>query len=278
MEWSWLESLLYGFISGFFEFLPVSSDSHKGLYVFFSGAGAEESVFRLISHISVLLALLILCRPHIVRLYRERKIASIPAGRRKRQPDSRSLLDMRVLRTAWIPLLLCFLFYLPVKKMAGNMGALAFLFAANGMILYLPQLFPRGNKDSRSASAIDSLVLGLGAGLGVIPGISRMGAALSFGKIRGLDRQYALDISLLLSLPSILILVGFDVYSIVILGAAVSIGQIIAYILTAAAAFLGAYSSITLMRFLAVKVGFSGFSYYCWGAALFTFILYLTIS
>jgi hypothetical protein len=42
-------------------------------------------------------------------------------------------------------------------------------------------------------------------------------------------------------------------------------------------AFVGSYLGITFIRFLAVKVGFSGFAYYSWGAALFAFILYLTI-
>ena len=75
-----------------------------------------------------------------------------------------------------------------------------------------------------------------------------------------------------------LVLIGFDVYSIAAFGAAGSFGQIVPYILAGIAAFLGAYLSVILMRFLAVKIGFSGFSYYCWGAALFVFVLYLTIS
>jgi undecaprenyl pyrophosphate phosphatase UppP len=38
-----------------------------------------------------------------------------------------------------------------------------------------------------------------------------------------------------------------------------------------------AYLCIMFLRFLSVKVGFSGFAYYSWGAAMFTLILYLTI-
>jgi hypothetical protein len=40
-------------------------------------------------------------------------------------------------------------------------------------------------------------------------------------------------------------------------------------------AYIGAYFALIFLRFMSVKLGFSGFSYYCWGAALFAFILYM---
>jgi hypothetical protein len=42
-----------------------------------------------------------------------------------------------------------------------------------------------------------------------------------------------------------------------------------------AAAFLAAWLGLTLLRFMAVRVGFSGFAYYSWGFALFTLLIYL---
>lgn len=278
MEWSWLQSVVYGLTSGVCEFLPVSADAHRALFSYLTGSGQEELVFRLICHVCVLLALLLSCRPKLEKLRRERKIAKVPAKKRRRQPDVKTVLDIRVLKMALLPLLLSFVFYIPARNLANDLWLLALILAANGIILFLPQLFPRGNKDSHSVSAVDSLLMGFGHGVGVIPGISGIGSAVSLGKIRGLDRQYAVDMCLLLSIPALLAMIGLDVYSIAAFGAAASFGQIIPYFLAGVTAFLGAYFCVILMRFLAVKIGFSGFSYYCWGAALFVFVLYLTIS
>ena len=48
-------------------------------------------------------------------------------------------------------------------------------------------------------------------------------------------------------------------------------------ILSVLGAGCGSYFGIMLMRFLAVKVGFTGFAYYSWGAALFSFVMYLVV-
>ena len=59
---------------------------------------------------------------------------------------------------------------------------------------------------------------------------------------------------------------GFGVLSFMIL---------IRYIVSAAAAFGGTVLGINIMRKLATEQGYSVFGVYCWGLALFTFILNL---
>jgi hypothetical protein len=51
----------------------------------------------------------------------------------------------------------------------------------------------------------------------------------------------------------------------------------IGYALAGLGAFAGAHLSLRMMRSFSRRVGFSGFAYYCWGAALFAFIIYLSI-
>ena len=54
-----------------------------------------------------------------------------------------------------------------------------------------------------------------------------------------------------------------------------SVLAFVSYLFSAAAAFGGAMLGIKLMRQLSAGQGFSVFGVYCWGLALFTFILNL---
>lgn len=277
MEWSWLHSLFYGLISGFAEFLPVSAEAHSILFQRLTGVGNEILGFRMICHLSILLALLLSCRPQLEKLRREKRIASIPARRRKRQPDVTSMLDIRVLKTALIPTVIGFAGYLYFANQGQRLWILSIFMVINGILLFIPQIKRTGNKESQTMSALDSILFGVGSCLGVIPGVSRLGVGSAFLQLRGADRRYTLEMCLLLSVPSLVILIGFDLYLIFVTAGAMAFSLFFLYILAAAAAFAGAYLGIMLMRFLAVNVGFSDCAYYCWGAALLTFILYLTI-
>ena len=84
-------------------------------------------------------------------------------------------------------------------------------------------------------------------------------------------------LALLLSIPALVLLLIFDVIGAFTAGlAGITFLVILQCILAAAAAWFGASAAIMLLRFLSVKTGFSGFAYYSWGVALFTFILFLT--
>lgn len=276
MDLNWIESLFYGLISGIAEFLPVSADAHRALFMKLSGS-ADGDLPRLMVHIGALLALLISSAPALARLARERKIAAAPKGRRKRQPDLRSLLDLRVLRTAGIFLVLCSAAYPFVNGFQNRLWILAVLLTVNGIFLYVPPYMAGANKDSRSLSSLDAALLGLGAGAGVLPGISRMGVCTSVGLMRGMQRNYVLDMSLLLSIPALIVLMILDAVGILgALGTLTFIG-FLKSLLAGVMSFGGAYFGIFAMRFMAVRAGFGGFAYYNWGMALFSLILYLMI-
>lgn len=277
MELSWLESLIYGLVSGLVEFLPISAEAHRALFLKLVGA-REEPALRLAVHIGALLALLISCAPMLSKLRRERRIASVPKKRRKRQPDLKTMLDIRLLRTALVPLLLTFVAYPVLSDITERLWILAILLGVNGILLYTPQFIPGANKDSQSLSSLDAVVIGLGSGIGAVPGISRVSATLFASHISGTERRYALDICFLLCIPSLIVLLLFDCWWLIAgTGSAVSFILILQWITAAAAAFGTGYFAIFIMRFLSVKAGFSGFAYYCWGAALFALILYLLI-
>lgn len=276
MELGWLESLFYGLVSGLTEFLPISSQAHQVLMRKVFGAEGSGTLDLLI-HLGALMALLVCCSGQVGKLRREQRLARVPKRRRKRQPDRRILLDGRIVRSALLPLILGFLFYSRVAQWGEKLYLISIFCVLNGLILFIPTLLPNGNKDSRSMSALDGLLIGLGSAVSVIPGISRMGAIHSVATVRGADRQHALNWALLLSIPALLLLMAMDVFAIVGAGlGGLTFPILIRYILAGAASFGGAYIGIFILRFLTVSTGLSAFSYYSWGMALLTFILYLT--
>lgn len=277
MNFGWLQSLLYGFIMGLAEILPVSAPAHRALMLKMFGIKDEGAIFSLLIHFAILLAVYFSCRIQISQIQRQLKIAQIPHRRRRREPDMQKVLDMRLMKTTIIPIVLGFLLYPKVSGWRSNLGIISGMLLINGLILYIPQFLRSGNKDSRTMSRLDSIVIGFFGALGVVPGISRIGAMNSAAHSRGADRNQALLWSLMLSIPVLACWIGFDVYQLVTLGMdGASLMLIIRSIIAAATAFGGAVCGITAMRAMAASTGYAGFAYYSWGAALFSLILYLT--
>lgn len=277
MDWNWLLSLIYGLVSGFAGFLPVSADAHEVLFQKFTGVEGNYLGFRLACHLAALLALVLAYRPHLIRFRRECRIARIPPKRRRRHPDQDTLKEVRFLRTACVPAVLLAILCGFVRVYARQLWLLALLLALGGVLLYAPQFFRSANKSAGTVSALDALLMGLGGGITPVPGLSGLAGSMAIGSLCGLERRFSVDVGMLLFLAVQPVLICFDVYGIVSIGTAISVGWFFRYFLAAAAAFCGAFLAVKLVRFLAVRVGFSGFSYYCWGLALFTFALYLMI-
>lgn len=278
MDLSWLESLLYGLVSGLAEFLPVSAQAHRTILLKLFGVSGEDALFSFFLHAGALAAVLAASQKHIRQIKRERKLVSDPKRRRKYRPDMKTLLDQQIVKSAFFPALLGFVLYFGILRWRSNLLVIAAFLILNGFLLFLPSHLPAGNKDSRSMSRFDALLFGLAGALGMLPGISRVGATTSVAIARGADKQQALSWSLLFSIPILICLMALDAYGFLSQGAGgLQALVLFQYLFGAAAAFCGAYIAITFMRFLAVNLGFSCFAYYSWGAALFTFILFLTI-
>lgn len=273
---NWLQSLLYGLFAGAAEFLPVSSEAHRDLLGLLFGVEVNPLVDLLI-HLGVLAALVISCIPQLTRLRRERALLSMPTKRRKRQPDPLTLNNLRLLRTALIPMLLGFIAWPFTHSFTQSLWLSALMLAVNGIVLYISPYVPQGNKDASTVSGLDGLLMGLGAALAMLPGISRIAAFTTTGILRGCQRRYVLELGLLLCIPALMVLVLFDLYFLIGAASAITGAWVLSAVLAMVVAAPTAYLCIMFLRFLSVKVGFSGFAYYSWGAAMFILILYLTI-
>ena len=175
-----------------------------------------------------------------------------------------------------VPVILSFFLYRKTQALENSLVWVSVFILFNGLILYIPQFFPTSNKDSRMLSRVEGLCMGLGGAVTILPGISGMGMAVSFSSICGLERSYGLVMALLMNLGIWVGLIVFDLLSVIELGMyGLSFGIILHCVIGGITAFAGAYLGIRVMRTIAQDKGYTFFSYYCWGVALFTFVLNL---
>lgn len=275
MDLNWLESIIYGLISGFAEFLPISSRGHQQLLLHLFGAHERDPVRDLLVHLTMLFVIYSCCRRTIDSIRNERRQRY---HRRNTTKNTGTLLDYRFVKDAATPMIAGILILSYIVKSNQNLLLTSAFMLINGIILFISGRVLQGNKDARSMSKLDSILVGTLSGLSIIPGISRVGCCTSFSVIRGSDRQNAFNWALLLSIPALFLLSGLDILSIFTAGNIPFWKSFFTYILSMLGTYVGGYYGISLMRFLAVRTGFSIFSYYCWGASLFTFLLYLTVA
>lgn len=276
MNFGWFESLLLGIVTGLAEILPVSAQAHNRILVKFIGRGDTGPLLNLFMHLGVLAALYLSSHPHILKMIRAKKMSRIPKRKRKRPLDTRSMMDLSLLQTMLLPVVLTLLVWRSLESLASNTIIMATLLFLNGLILYIPQFLPSSNKDCRTLSRVEGLLMGLGGGLFAIPGLSGMGGALSVASVTGVDRKYGLNMILMMNMGILGGKVIYDVLDIISSNmGGLSILVIIYYLLAAAASFAAAFVAIRIMRYLADSNGYAPFAYYSWGLALFTFVLSL---
>ena len=140
-------------------------------------------------------------------------------------------------------------------------------------LLFFSDRMTRGNKDLRSATILDVLVVGVGQALAVVPGLSRSGTTIAAGMTRGFSREFAVKFSFLLSIPAVL---GANILSLVdAVQEGIDWSLMPMYLVGVVVAAVSGYLSIRLLKFITQRGSFGGFSYYCWGAGLVTLILSL---
>ena len=259
MDLNWMESVIYGFLSGLMDIVPLSAQAHRILLMKFFGISGGTDVMRLAVHIGVFGGLYYSCQSQIVRINRARALARVPKRRRKRPLDTRSLMDWSMLKTMLIPMVIGLFLYKYNTAMRDNLLLVAIFLLVNGIILYVPQFLP-----------------GLGATASTLPGISAVGAAVSIGSVCGVERGFCLSMALMMNLALNLGLAIVDVFTLFTNGLGVfSFGILIRYLATGLTAFGGCLLGIKIMRILSGNHGYSGFAFYCVGLSLFTFILNL---
>ncbi|PQV63418.1 undecaprenyl-diphosphatase [Abditibacterium utsteinense] len=183
---SWWQSIVLGLVQGLTEFIPVSSSAHLNITHALMGH-PRELAFDVMLSIGTTLALAWYYRHDWKALLTDPKQAKL-----------RNLVFLACLPAV--------LFALPIHKFEDKpplslptFNALM-LFVA-GLVLLIADKTSRQNRDLGSVSAKDSILVGIGQAMALIPGVSRSGATLTAGRFLGFNREDAMRFSFLMSLP-----------------------------------------------------------------------------
>ena len=278
MELNWLQSILFGLVSGAADISPVSGQAHRLLLLKFFGVNQMPNLLALLLHLSVAAALYLSSQGQFVRMNRARALARIPKKKRKRPLDMRSMMDWSLIKTMLVPTVIGLLLNSRVRGWSVNMFLIAGMLFVNGLILYIPQFLPTSNRDSRTLTRLEGVLMGLGAGASVLPGISTVGIMVSIASVCGIERLYGLNMTFIVKLFFLIGLMVYDVLAIITDGlGGLTVMLLAQYLFTGLLSFGASMFAIRLLRRLAPEHGFHTFGVYCWGLALFTFILNLVV-
>ncbi len=273
---TYFSAIFLGLIQGIAEFLPISSSGHLAFFQNVVGIanGEENMFFDVLLHLGTLVAVFVAywseIKALILEFFTMIGVRKLPKGQK---PDrlSRRMILFIILGT--LPLFLV----LPVKdRVEGLYSNAIFIgcaFLITGLLLFLSDRLNHGNKDIKSASILDVLIVGVGQALATVPGISRSGTTISAGLSRGFGREFAVKFSFLLSIPAVL---GANILSLIdAIQEGIDWSLMPMYLAGVAVAAISGYLAIRLLKYISQKGSFGGFCYYCWGIGLVTLILSL---
>lgn len=199
----WWHAVVFGVIEGVTEFLPVSSTGHLTIMEKLLGYQIDDpsvTAFTAIIQVGAVLATVLYLRRDIWRVGTAWFRGLVDRQQRKRD-----------YRFGWavligsIPIGVIGLLF--KDEIEGVLRSLWFV--AGALILWSAVMWyadrhasqARGEKDTTWK---DTLIIGLAQCLALIPGVSRSGATMSAGLLRGFDRVTVTRLSFFLSIPALM--------------------------------------------------------------------------
>ena len=273
---NFFESLIYGAVSGLTEIFPVSSQANQMVMRHLYGVPQKEPIRDLLVHIAVLIAIFLACRGMFTKIRREQVLAY----RMRRNPSQvralKGVYDVRLVRAAMPVMIVGMFASLLFADFYNQRPIFALVLLINGALTLIPTYMHQGNKDARSMTQGDSILIGVAAACSAVPGISRNGAVMFMTLMRKADKHNGVTWALLLSVPAMAVLMVLDFIAIFTVGiGAVTIAVLGGYLVSMIAAFVGAFFAVNTVKMLIMRADYSGFAYYDFGLALLTFVLYL---
>jgi len=252
------------------EWLPVSSSGHLAIIQHYSGY-EPPIFFDVMLHLGTALVVGILFKQDIIMVLRAIRdiLKDIVKGKPIREAANLTL-ERRfasLLLIGSMPIMVVgMIFREIVVDSFSNMIVVGVSLIITGIIIWMSR-HPRGEHEVEEISTRDALIVGIFQAAALLPGISRSGATISGGLMRGMSKIQAARFSFLLFFPAI---IGATVLQLLEWDSSFSSSDVLPTLAGTITAMISGYLSIRFLLRLIQDDKFHWFSLYCWvlGAAL----------
>lgn len=277
-----MTSLLLGLIQGIAEFLPISSSGHLSILqnlLKLDYSQENHLLFDMLLHLGTLISICVVYRADLKTMITD----SVDFIRRRNdsnqdepitlKPPARALLLIII---GTLPMVIPLIFMNYIEDLFNRTAFIATALIITGAILFVADRYiEKGNKTEKTMTIMDAIIIGLAQAVATLPGLSRSGTTIAVGLSRGLNANFAVRFSLLLSIPAVLGGTLVSLIKAIIKKADFSLFPI--YLAGFVVAAVVGYFAIQIIRRLISKGGYGNFAYYCWGVGALALILSLVL-
>ncbi len=199
-----IAAVILGVVEGLTEFLPVSSTGHLTVVTRMLGYPIDDpgvTAFTAVIQVGAIIAVIIFFWSDIARLFLA-WVRGLFNKAHRSDPDY---------RMAWLVILgslpiaiVGFALRHVISNELRSLWIVAFAWIVWGFAMLAAEAIAKKNRAEKDLNLLDVVLIGFAQCLALIPGVSRSGATISVGLMRGLDRVAATRLSFLLGIPALI--------------------------------------------------------------------------
>ncbi|WDE97464.1 undecaprenyl-diphosphate phosphatase [Lentisphaera profundi] len=267
--------LIIGIVQGLTEFLPVSSSGHLVIFGDLLGLKQNGIALEVFVHFGTLLAVCTCFYKDIIRLIKELpRLHTHIANKMPNDSEDEQYRSMNIyILISMIPAGIIGVFFKDyLEKFYHNLYLVFSCLMVTGFIL-LSLKWSKKRKKKPFMNAKDSLLIGIGQAIAILPGISRSGTTISIAEALGIKSALAAKFSFLMSIPVIAGITILELKDLV--QQQVTQAELINYAIAMTSAAISGFFAIKFLMIIIRKQRMEYFAYYCFLAAIVGLVLNL---
>ena len=205
---NFLQAIFLGLVQALTEYLPVSSSAHIRIIGDLMLGSDPGAAFTAIIQIGTELAVILYFRHDIIRILGA-WFGSL-FGKEGKDFKSRMGAHNPDTQMGWfiilgtMPILIAgLLFKHAIEGSLRNLWITVTVLALFGVLLWVVDARSKQVKTMKEMTWKDALIFGIGQMLALIPGVSRSGGTITFGRAMGYTREAAVRVSFLMAIPAV---------------------------------------------------------------------------